>query len=250
MLIASDAIAQSQHSIPGAHLARPCAVWALVSGKGGVGKTTLALALADALVARGERVSLVDLDPQAGLTISAGLTPADAPLTDHPQSVHGVELFASSRRLAQASTEAITRHVERAKVRASVVLLDLSPALTDASHAAALNTATHLLAIARTDAAGLPNVGEVSELARRAGLPLLIVPSMASNTGLARESEAFLRGRYADAVTSTVIPLDARAAEAAGAGRPLTQTARRSRAAAAIHALAAELCGRLDVLVR
>jgi cellulose biosynthesis protein BcsQ len=70
---------------------------------------------------------------------------------------------------------------------------------------------------------------------------------MLNRTALSRESEALLRQRYGDAVTTTVIPMDARAAEAAGIGRPLTQTAPRSRAAVAIHALAAELLHRVDV---
>ena len=39
-------------------------VWSIVQGKGGVGKTTLATSLAVAAEAQGERVLLLDLDPQ------------------------------------------------------------------------------------------------------------------------------------------------------------------------------------------
>jgi chromosome partitioning protein len=45
--------------------------------KGGVGKTTTTLALGSALADRGQRVLLVDLDPQASLTSAAGLEPDD-----------------------------------------------------------------------------------------------------------------------------------------------------------------------------
>jgi chromosome partitioning protein len=54
---------------------------AVVNQKGGVGKTTTALNLAGALVARGRKVLAVDLDPQANLTTSLGAEPRDGDLT-------------------------------------------------------------------------------------------------------------------------------------------------------------------------
>ncbi len=47
-------------------------VVAVVSRKGGVGKTALAVNLAACLAERGERVLLVDLDPQAAATLHVG----------------------------------------------------------------------------------------------------------------------------------------------------------------------------------
>jgi cellulose biosynthesis protein BcsQ len=213
----------------------------LASGKGGVGKSTLALALADVWAAGGSVVALVDFDPQGGVTRAAGLpAPAD-PLASLPEAVAGVTLWPSGRALADASGEDLSDRLRRARAAADVVVVDLSPALTDAGHAVALAEAAVVVVVARCDAAGLPNVAEVVALAKGLGTPWRVVPTFKTATGLAREAEAFLRGRYGEGVTRATIPTDAKAAEAAGRGLPVTQTAKRARVSLAVRALAAEL---------
>jgi chromosome partitioning protein len=53
---------------------------ALLNQKGGVGKTTVTLGLASAAQAVGDRVLVVDLDPQASATWTLGIVPDDATL--------------------------------------------------------------------------------------------------------------------------------------------------------------------------
>lgn len=55
---------------------RPTRVIALINQKGGVGKTTSTVNLGAALAADGHRVLLVDLDPQAHMTLHVGIDPA------------------------------------------------------------------------------------------------------------------------------------------------------------------------------
>lgn len=213
----------------------------LASGKGGVGKSTLALALADVWTTTGYRVAVVDFDPQAGVTRSAGYVPVEMPLEAPPVDGHGFALWPSGRTLALAEADALAVRLETARGDADLVVVDLSPSLTDAAHAAAFAVADMVAVVARCDVAGLANVAETVQLARAEGRRWRVVPSLKGTTGLAREAEAWLRGRYGDDVTTTTIPTDARAAEAPGKHKPVTQTARRSRVAEAVRALAAEL---------
>ena len=154
---------------------QPGRVVALVSGKGGVGKSTLALALADVWRATlapehgPEAVALLDFDPQGGATVAAGVQAAADPLRSLAISVHGFRLYPGGRALAGATAAALEGRLQTARQGATLVVVDLSPALTDEPHAVVLSAADPLLIVARCDAAGLSNVAEAVAFARAAG---------------------------------------------------------------------------------
>jgi len=94
---------------------------ALINQKGGVGKTTTAVNLGAALAELGRRVCLIDLDPQAHLTINYGVDPSaqrrgvyDVLLDDCPvdEALHrvsdNISLLPSSIDLAGAEVEMVS----------------------------------------------------------------------------------------------------------------------------------------------
>jgi chromosome partitioning protein len=125
-------------------------VLAVANQKGGVAKTTTVHALADGLVALGERVLLVDLDPQACLTFSMGLDPATLDASIHDTFVRampaekvlvhvdGIDLLPATIDLAGSEVHLLTRtgreHVLARAIaplrpRYDTVLVDCPPSL-------------------------------------------------------------------------------------------------------------------------
>src|SRR5687767_15700570 len=99
----------------------PTRIIALMNQKGGVGKTTTTVNLGAALAEAGQKVCLIDLDPQAHLTINYGVDPSpeltslyDVLVNDTPflEAIHKIDdniaLVPSSIDLAAAEVELVS----------------------------------------------------------------------------------------------------------------------------------------------
>ncbi len=129
----------------------PVPVISISNQKGGVGKTATALNLSAALVQRGHRVLMVDLDPQASLTTICGLDPnavetsvyhviRGMPLSEIVvRTSFGADLAPSSIDLSLAEIELVNEMAREMIVRSALeevrerydfIILDCQPGLT------------------------------------------------------------------------------------------------------------------------
>lgn len=96
-------------------------VLALISGKGGVGRTTTTLGLAGAAARKGKRVLIVDLDPQGSLTLAA---------------LDSVEVPSSERIFTGAALSSLGQKIEWDNVRGEVHLVPARRTLARWDHIA------------------------------------------------------------------------------------------------------------------
>jgi chromosome partitioning protein len=241
-------------------------VLAVANQKGGVAKTTTTHSLGAGLAELGERVLLVDIDPQACLTYSLGVDPDTLDKSLHDVLAGRAEaaavlvecgdvaLLPSTIDLAGAEVHLMTRtgreHVLARALRSLVdeydtVLIDCPPSLGVLT-INGLTAAGEVIVPLQCETLGHRGVGQLLETigdVRSFTNPDLVVRGLVatmfdSRTRHSRELLEDLEGRYGVPVLGDPIPKSVRFAEAPGRGRSILTHAPRSAGAEAYRVIA------------
>ncbi|GAA3826220.1 ParA family protein [Nocardioides panacisoli] len=249
-------------------------VLAVANQKGGVAKTTSVASIGAALAERGQRVLLVDLDPQACLTFSLGIDPEDLELSVHHvltkgtapgevilETEDGVDLLPATIELARAEADLLTRtgreHVLRGVVEDledhgyDWILLDCPPSLGVLT-VAALTAARGVLVPLQCETLSHRGVGQlldtVHDVRRFTNRDLEVwgvLPTLYDGrTNHSRTVLDTISDTYDLAVIEPPIPKTIKFAEAPAAGRSILRTSRSSKGAQAYREVAGNLIDR------
>jgi chromosome partitioning protein len=246
---------------------------ACANQKGGVGKTTTVVNLASYLALAGERVLVVDLDPQGNATSGLGVDRTgdrsvydavvdEVDLADLmvDSAVPGLTIVPSSIALAGAEVELAP--IERRERRLSFlirpladsfdyVLIDCPPSLGLLT-VNALTAADSSLVPIQCEYYALEGLSQLlatfnlvrDHLNPRLELKGGVLTMYDSRTRLSADVAAEVRRHLGDRVYDTVIPRSVRLSEAPSHGLPIHLYASSSRGAQAYEALAAEVRAR------
>ena len=246
-------------------------ILAVANQKGGVAKTTTVASIGAALAEQGQRVLLVDLDPQACLSFSLGIDPEDLELSVHHvltkgldaaeviiQTDDGVDLLPATIELARAESDLLTRTGREHVVKMALedldydwVLLDCPPSLGVLT-VAALTAAQGVLIPLQCETLSHRGVGQLLDTVhdvrrftnRRLEVWGVLPTLYDGRTNHARAVLENISQSYDLEVIEPPIPKSIRFAEAPAAGRSILGTTRNHRGADAYREVAASLTRR------
>jgi chromosome partitioning protein len=249
----------------------PARVYAVANQKGGVGKTTTAVNVSACLAEAGERVLLIDLDPQANATSGLGMRANGvsthdlldgAPLRSlaRPSAFPNLDVVMAKSDLAAAAVELSTRPGGERYLAETIagdtdaysfVFLDCPPSFGPLT-VNALAAADRAIVPVQAEYYALEGLsqllGTINHVQARLnpGLAVAgIILTMAdARTRLAGEVESELRRHFGPLVFTTTVPRSVRLAEAPSHGLPAIAYDRRSAGAQAYWKVAMELVER------
>ena len=229
----------------------PTRILAIANQKGGVGKTTTAVNLGTALAAVGEKVLLIDLDPQGNASTGLGIDRRDRGVGTYHVVIEGVDpqsailpttipnlsVISSSVDLSGAELELVELPNREHRLREAIrqisdsytyVLIDCPPALGlltlnafSAADAVLVPLQCEFYALE-----GLSHLVRTIERVKRAFNPRLEIQGLVLTMFDKRNSLCDLvasdvRQHFGDKVYQTVIPRNVRVSEAPSYGKPV-----------------------------
>ena len=256
-------------------------IYALANQKGGVGKTTTAVNVGACIAQWGQRVLVMDVDPQANATSSLGIDKRSVPLSTYdllvrdaplahivqPTGRERLDLAPASPALAGATVELVNLPQREYRLRQALaelvlgegadrgadeqydyVLIDCPPSLglltvnaLTATDGVIIPVQCEYLALE-----GLSQLSRAIDLVRRALNPTLqlrglVMTMFDSRTTLSRQVVEEVQRHFPGRVFDAIIPRSVRLSEAPSYGEPIISYAPRSAGSLAYAALAREL---------
>jgi len=247
-------------------------IYTLVNQKGGVGKTTTAINLGAYLANFGQRVLLVDLDPQSNATSCLKIDKLavkggtyEVLIDSSPASgfiLHNyrlkLSLLPASPALAGGEVELVNELARESRLqkglepiadRYDYVLIDCPPSLGLLTLNGIVAARDGVIIPVQCEYLALEGLGQLThtlDRVREALFPGLKVRGVVmtmfdSRTNLANDVVREVRGYFTDQVFQTMIPRSVRLAESPSYGQPISAYAPTSIGAQAYAALAREL---------